>query len=204
MSDIQIGERQTVDRAKHPTLGEGRLVYDNGPCFFIADTGETERFRQWGGCGSRGKTSYVTVIRPNGSGVDLDTTNRESGKKHQRVVSLEGNRPGWMSSWFDEFHTYCHVFEPDDGGAPLKFAVHQLWVGGEKDNGNPPKSREHLMTVKGPRCVFVYYREQDAEKAKAAESMPVTKPRTKKTQPKGPPPGPDATRAEIDAWMRSA
>lgn len=32
--------RQTIERAKHPTLGLGTVTYDNGPAFFVSDDGE--------------------------------------------------------------------------------------------------------------------------------------------------------------------
>lgn len=201
---MTIGERQTVQRAKHPTLGEGRLVHDNGPAFFVADSGEVEHY----------KSAFCSQAwLKDGREIKFDTKGYPNAKSHQRIVRLSDGKPGWLSCWFDDFRTWCHVFEPDDGSDPFKFPVHQAWVGGEKDGGDPPKCREHLMTRKGRAGLFVYYREEDKAKADAAAKMPAAPKRsTKKTSAgrdiaaamKGPFPGPDATREQIAAWKAGA
>ena len=114
---MNIGERQTVQRAKHPTLGEGRLVYDNGPAFFIADSGEVEKYDAagWAGCGVSGSRAYA---QRGSERFELDTTDREKGPSHERVVTHDG-RPGWLVRWSDatskreRFH--WERFEPDGG-----------------------------------------------------------------------------------------
>jgi hypothetical protein len=128
VADPIIGERQTVSRAKHPTLGEGRAVYRNGPAFFVADSGDVVAYQKidMGRCGVSG--SFLRARAADGEKVELEVTKRDSGKTHERVVTEDG-RPGWLVWWFDEFGTWCNVFEPNDGGEPLKFGATYAHVG---------------------------------------------------------------------------
>lgn len=171
-----IGERQTVGRALHPTLGEGRVVYRHGPAFFIADSGEVEHFaRVTNGGASAGPppSSWVTAHRADGSSFKLEQHGRDHGRSHDRVVTEDG-RPGWLSWWTDEFGTWCHVFEGDDGGV-TKFAASYWHIGHPKDRRKKklPAARAHLMTIGGRGdFTFVYSREGDTpDKAAAAQSQ---------------------------------
>ncbi len=101
-----IGDRQIVQHAKHPTLGEGRLVYDSGPTFFLADSGEAVALQHAGPGGSKSgppRYSYSTA-QQDGKRIELDTTDRKCGPRHMRIVTLDG-RPGWLSWWFDDSRT---------------------------------------------------------------------------------------------------
>lgn len=199
---MNIGERQTVDKVRHPALGEGRLVYDNGPIFFVADSGEVEHYHflgERGSCSGPPKYSYCKAHREDGAVIEFDRTDRASGRRHDRIVTVDG-RAGWLVEWFDEFHTWCNVFEPDDGGEPIKFTASQAWVGGPQDNGsNTPAKRDHLFTRKGRGMVFTFYRERHKAKAEAAALMPDV-PKRKMGALSRPFPGPNATRKEIDEW----
>lgn len=201
MSEIQIGERQTVDRAKHPTLGEGRAVYDNGPCFFLADSGEVEHFKRPAGSGSRSsptRYSYAAFYRLDGSEVELETTDRESGQRHSRVVAEDG-RAGWLVQWSDATSKRERFiwfrFEPE-GGAPETMMIQRLWAGEKRHKSRPSIASpwNSIESVGGHQ--FTYRRESDA--------APVAK-LTRKTAPAGPMPGPNASREEITKWLsRSA
>lgn len=134
---MNIGERQTVQHAKHPTLGEGRLVYDNGPAFFIADSGEVEQYDSagWASVGIDGSRDYACKgsIR-----FELDTTGRKCGASHMRIVTRDG-RPGWLVTWDDDVSRRERFiwdrFEPDDGGDPITMMNTGWWLGEAKHYG---------------------------------------------------------------------
>ena len=208
---MNIGDRQTVQRAKHPTLGEGRLVYDNGPCFFLADSGEVEHYDKadFGGVGSaqssRGRYREHHAWKGYAQTV-FDTLDRECGPKHQRIVTQDG-RPGWLVSWDDATSRRERFnwerFEPDDGSAPETMMIQRLWVGGAGD-WNSRKKLENLHPWRSMGSIgghtFTFRLESDPAPAENA----APKRSAKKAAPRGPMPGPNATRAEIDAWRKSA
>lgn len=128
------GPRQTCDRAKHPALGEGWAIYDNGPASFVADSGETlqcERisFASSGVDGSRLRA------RIGGADVLLDVTKRQRGDSHTRKW-----HPRFGSGWLvaegrkDE-RGWPYRFDPDEGASFRWFAV-ELRGG----NGMEPKN----------------------------------------------------------------
>ncbi len=161
-----IGERQTVARARHPMLGEGRAVYRNGPDFFIADSGEVVEFTHMGLGGASEKRSWLVGHLPGGTRVELEQYGRDHGKHHDRIVTEDG-RPGWLSWWFDDFGTWCHVFEPD-GGEPQKFAATYCHVGHPKDRKKTklPAARAHFWTIgRGKDFTFVYSKEGETPQA---------------------------------------
>lgn len=171
MADPIIRERQTVARVQHPTLGEGRAIHRNGPAFFIADSGEVVEFTRMGlGGASSGPPprSWLVGHLPDGERVDLEQYGRDHGKAHERIVTEDG-RPGWLVWWFDDFKTWCNVFEPDDGGEPVKFAANYAHVGHPKDKKKTklPAARAHFMTLGRGTFAFVYSREGDTPKAAA-------------------------------------
>lgn len=91
------GPRQTIDRACHPTLGEGIAVYDNGDAFFQPDGGEPVPMRAigFGGSGSKPRRSYLWAVTTSGERVELETTGRQGGEVHRRRWSpIFG--PGWL------------------------------------------------------------------------------------------------------------
>jgi hypothetical protein len=184
---MNILARQTVDRAKHPTLGEGRAVFDNGPAFFVADSGEVESFKSigFGGCGKSG--SYLRAQRPDGTRIELDTTERQGGDSYWRAADSNGVR-GWLVSVarpLDEPRTgfMSRRWEPD-GGTPRKLYVTTMEVGPpgalkrseRRKSGNLLPSEEPWFTwmlTEGPQ--FVWCHERDADNAltqhKPAEQM---------------------------------
>mgnify|MGYP003558426350 FL=1 len=112
-----IGKRQTVDRAKHPTLGEGVAVYDNGPAFFRSDAGSVERYTRlgFGSCGVGG--SWLRAITVGGAEVRLDVTGRVHGDRHWRIMTY-GKARGWM---VQVAKPVLHWRWEPDGGTPIAF-----------------------------------------------------------------------------------
>lgn len=161
MKEPQIGDRQKVSRVKHPAFGEGRAVYQNGPAFFVADSGLVVHFDKIDAGGASQTRSWL-VARVDGTRVELEKIGRDHGKTHDRVVAEDG-RAGWLVWWFDEFGTWCNVFEPDDGSEPLKFGATFAYVGHPKDRKKAklPAERAHFMTVGRKGFEFVYSREGD-------------------------------------------
>jgi len=159
---VTPGERQTVARVRHHEFGEGTLVHRNGPASFTADSGEVVAFEKVAFGGSRSGPppySYTFGFLADGSKVELEQTGRDHGKRHDRIIAVDG-RAGWLVDWFDEFDNWCFIFEPDHG-APEKFAAGSMWVGGPKDRGGgkkwpPPHDREKLRTVQGRRGLFTF------------------------------------------------
>lgn len=170
MSEPTIGERQKVTRARHPSLGEGRAVYQNGPAFFIADSGHVVHFEQLDVGGASQTRSWLVARLPGGDRLEIDEVGRDHSKTHERIVSEDG-RPGWLVWWFDEFGTWCNVFEPDDGGESLKFGATFAHVGHPKDRNKTklPAARAHLMTVGRRDFTFVYSREGNTPQKAAAK-----------------------------------
>ncbi len=130
MSDIKPGPRQTVDRALHPTLGEGIAVYENGPAFFQADSGEVQHMAKLGLGGAGNNGSYLVARTTGGERIELNTTKRQRGEHHSHRWSpifgdgwlvLEssppGDRLGYIPARFD-----AH------GGAVVRFKVTVMHV----------------------------------------------------------------------------
>jgi hypothetical protein len=174
--DLQPGDRQTVDRAKHPTFGEGIAVYDNGPAWFRADTGEVETFKRisFGGCGVDG--SRLHAVRQSGERIDLDTTKRQAGDRHARIMTNSRVR-GWLVQIARLIDEPCtpfirERFEPD-GGTPVKMHVVVLQRGTpgalNRHERRKPKrflpEEEHWITYTlSDKTDFVFCYEQDADK----------------------------------------
>jgi hypothetical protein len=188
------GPRQTIDRACHPTLGEGVAVYDNGPAYFRADSGEVVPMRKvdFGGvCVTEG--SWLNAVTEAGKSVKLDTTKREHGTRWDRVVGqMHGH--GWLGRGGKKHPTsraqFCR-FEPDAGPA-FDFWMSAIWVGlpkhdtltrrlGAKKEKAVWEERKDcrwvtIKTIDG--SMFVYMREEDAksEPDKAAAPTPAAAP----------------------------
>lgn len=125
------GPRQTIDHVKHPTLGEGIAVYNNGPAYYQSNAGEVVMMRAiGGGCGTFGGAeyrSYITAFTPTGERVELDTTHRAKGDTHyRRWHSMHGE--GWLVHQHDVKDCWRHRFEPDDGKV-FTFDVKRMAVG---------------------------------------------------------------------------
>ena len=206
---MKIGERQTVQRAKHPALGEGRLVYDNGPAFFVADSGEVEQYTEagWAGSGLGTREHYGQL--PSRHRVLLDTTEREKGPSHLRIVTEDG-RPGWLVTWHDKVSDrerfIWERFEPDGTGEHETMMVQTIWVGRahEENSRKDIERRRQWRTLRtvGGHC-FVFRREDDPAPARVEAPPTIPTLGTRKAL-RGPMPGPNASRAEIDAWRRSS
>jgi hypothetical protein len=150
MSDYTIGPRQNVSRAKHPTLGEGIAVRENGPAFFKADSGEVvpmKRIRM-GGAGSRDGgpfRSYDIATALDGSEIELDTTHRESGDSHsRRWHSTHG--AGWLVFLGKKCEQAMPMrFDPDEGRS-FEMMVGSMQVGrpGALDAANKKRGKKRL------------------------------------------------------------
>jgi hypothetical protein len=127
MAHPEIGPRQTVDRAKHPTLGEGRLVHRHGPSFFVADSGEWCALTNVGSGGSSSspRRSWCTAEQ-DGKRIELDDTNRQSGARHDRAY-VHNHGVGWLI-WLIDGDCHHHRFEPDNGSV-FDLHVDTLWSG---------------------------------------------------------------------------
>ncbi len=177
------GPRQTIDRACHPTLGEGVAVYDHGPAFFRADSGEVVPMRKIGG-GAGVDGSWLNAVTETGERLRLDTTKREHGTQWERAVG-QMHGPGWLGQGGKKHPTaraqFCR-FEPD-AGPSVEFWMSAIWVGLPKHDPFTKKLSKRqekaiwedrrgcrwvtIKTIDG--SMFVYVREEDA-KADAAKS----------------------------------
>lgn len=180
-----IGPRQTVDRAKHPTLGEGRAVYDNGDAWFIPDEGEPVRMK-WiglGGASSNPRRSYKCAETLSGEQIDLETTDRAHGDRHhRRWHPIHGD--GWMvgiggSSWTKGGPT--ERWEGDNGTViPMRVECMKVgkpedWNGRRGIDGNRKKSRpaehEHWITYEIDGGETFVFRRASPEVLPIAEGM---------------------------------
>ena len=215
------GPRQTVDHAKHPTLGEGRAVYENGPAFFLPDVGEPVALRKigLGGVSSAPRRSYLTAHALDGTVVELETTDREHGDHHFRRWSpLHG--AGWLVSLGRKVDRACAMrFDPDEG-KPFEFIVHSMCVGrpayaaeivkdmrrknpGTKKRPPTPEEDTHWVTYGLADESVIAFRDGAPDTSTdVAPSAPIATSATPIAAASKFPP-PNATRAEIDAWLKS-
>lgn len=200
-----IGPRQTVDRACHPTLGEGRAVYDNGPAFFLPDVGEPVAMRSIGGGGSQSKPtrrSWLTARAIDGRAIELDTTDRARGERHYRRWHPT-HGPGWYVSGGKMGHDRWE----SDNGTTLPLEWSECRVGRPRKGKTKEEKAEddHWWTVTLRSGEVFSYRSEapfacevepgaSPVRAKAPTLTPLQRGRA------GFPP-PNATRAEIDAWV---
>ncbi len=220
----EIGSRQTVDRAKHPTLGEGRLVHQNGPAFFLADSGEWCSLTnvRWGGWSAardgKPERSYHRASQ-DGSPIELEITGRERGDTHRRIFS-----PMIGAAWLvnlgvaPERRAIANV-EPD-GGKPFEIVWYQWWVGlpehgGEKQSKKMDAERKAAgdagwQCYKGDFGTFAFCLEEEAGNARhylehRNDPKPETPKRGKRTAPSGPMPDfAGMTREQVKAWQEGA
>ena len=137
---------QTVDRSKHPTLGEGIAVYDNGPAFFKPDVGEAVPMRTigFGGSTSDPRRSWLVAVTADGKRVELETGDRPSGECHVhcwsplfgpgwRVTEAIPAYPGASASAAAKARWDASLgwtrFEPDDGSPPIRWQWDSVHVG---------------------------------------------------------------------------
>jgi hypothetical protein len=174
-SELIPSPRQTVDRAKHPDLGEGVVVYDNGPAWFRSDGGEVVPLASVGFGGASKDRHYLRAALPDGKRIELDTTGRQAGDRHVRVMTY-GKRRGWLvqvARPIDEPYTpfIRERWEPD-GGQVIKMHVVVLERGTPGANARyerrKPKrylpEEEHWITYTlSDKTTFVFCYEKDAE-----------------------------------------
>lgn len=149
------GPRQTVDRACHPDLGDGVVVYRNGPAWFRADAdGTIELYTrvEWGGC-SVTHGSWLWAHGEVGKR-RLDTTKRQRGDRHDRAVTMDG-APGWLvrlAHPLEEPRTGFarHRWEPD-GGAPELLYVVRFEVGPPGALKRSARRKSGLLTAEEER-----------------------------------------------------
>lgn len=188
-----IGARQTVDRARHPQLGEGRAVYEHGPAAFLADSGEVELLRDIapGGAGtkhsSRGRYEHLIAHPVSGDPFELDTLDRAKGESHRRIVSpMVG--PAWMVSVRGQKRKWIERVEPDSGAQHIVLEVRQAYVGLPPYNPRRNKQRgedQHWMTMETDKGSFSYQREEYAGKASPEPSEDSeAKPKAKRSRKK--------------------
>lgn len=120
------GPRQTIDHCAHPALGSGSAVYENGPAFFLADSGECVPMLNIGpgGCSTDrapgGRRSWLVATTMDGQRVELETTDRKRGDRHTRIVTYDG-RAGWMVNLPSAGRgAAIFRFEPDVGEHELR------------------------------------------------------------------------------------
>lgn len=171
---VTIGDRQTVDRAKHPTLGEGVAVYDNGPAFFRSDDGKIERYSELGIGGFGQGGSWLRAKLPSSETVRLDVTDRPHGDRHWRIMT-HGKVRGWLVQVAKPVLHWR--FEPDRGEAKVfEFSVMKVGTPGALEKQERRKDRRELpheqhwftWTTRGGEN-FVWCNERDADKVTWAE-----------------------------------
>jgi hypothetical protein len=121
------GPRQTIDIVRWPLHGEGRLVWGNGPAFFIPDSGEPaiDLVRaDWGGTTSDPPRSYQRVWPVAGSpAIEVDLRH---GDNHSRWFSpLFGD--GWLVTEAGPGHWMR--FEDLNDQIKLRFEMRGICVG---------------------------------------------------------------------------
>lgn len=121
-----IGARQTVDIVELAPWGRGRLVWKNGPAFFLADSGEIVELEKVGAGGARSNPamSWRGVWEHKDGGMK-EAVVIEPGEDHSRWFSpLFGD--GWLVFAAD----YKNVrFESHEGEVKLRFELLELCVG---------------------------------------------------------------------------
>lgn len=212
MQPFTPGPRQTVARAKHPTLGEGRAVYDNGPAFFLPDDGEPVALRKIDLGGSRSgppRYNYLVAHTLTGERIELETTGRPGGEHHYRRW-----HPTHGEGWYVGGAKTGHDRWESDAGPTIPLVWSELKVGrpGKKGKSKADKAEDDqwwtvVLTSGEVFCYrsaspFAATGEAPSASAVPAPVAAIHRPATPvAASPKFPPP--NATRAEIDAWLKS-
>ena len=210
-----IGPRQTVDRACHPTLGEGRAVYGNGPAFFLPDVGEPVAARsiEWAGASSKPvPRSWHVMVMDTGDRIELDTTDRERGERHYRRW-----HPTHGPGWYVGGAIVGHDRWESDSGIALPIVWDAMRVGrpvkGKTKAERAEDEQWWTVTLRNGE-VFTYRACPPGEEPKREErpapprkvvdftpAAPTATPAPSWAGAKFPPP--NATRAEVTAWLNA-
>lgn len=148
------GPRQTIDRARHPVLGEGIAVYRNGPAYFQPDGGEPVPMKSIdvGGVSTRPvKRTWLVAYTEAGERIELDTTDRQRGDRHFYCARTP-HGPGWMvhvGNRVTQFPLYR--FEPDNGAEPVEMQVHAMRVSGKYTTSLSTDHGEFRYTMPIPK-----------------------------------------------------
>jgi hypothetical protein len=188
---IEIGPRQTVDRAKHPTLGEGRAIYNHGPAWFWSDDGEPVAMRSidmGGGRAGPPRYDWLRGVTATGERIELETTDRASGDRHYRRWH-PAHGPGWLvaiggASWRKGGPT--ERWEGDNGTViPMRVAVMKVgkpgdWTSGGSQRKGTPAEHENWFTYELDTGEVFVFRRATLEDVPVAEDksrpIPATKP----------------------------
>ena len=109
ITDADAGTRQTVERLRHPALGDVVAVYDNGPSYLRTTDGSRVDVFNIGCGGASLARSWRVVRHADGSRVEADIITR--GDSHRRTSSPMLGM-GWMV-WLAE--GFLMRWEGDDG-----------------------------------------------------------------------------------------
>lgn len=131
-----IGERQTVDVIVHPTIGECRCVYRNGPSFLVAADG-TVTSLAWCGSGHSTEFGAYTIVRSHG-GSKVKCKRLRSGDSHHRAWSAMLGE-GWLVN-LAEGDTSTR-FDADDGRVVTFAWVRADVIGTEAYRALPTRKR---------------------------------------------------------------
>lgn len=109
-----IGPRQTVDVIAHPTLGEVRAVYGNGPRAFVASDGTATPFKRCGRGWNQERGMLLSVTEADGRRERYPI--KHCGDTHRRAWSAPFGE-GWLVSLASngEERLARERFDGDDG-----------------------------------------------------------------------------------------
>lgn len=131
------GPRQTQQRGTHEKLGPGLAVFENGPSFFIPDSGEpVEMFIAHGGSSS--KPTRRLWLRSSEGEIDITDEPRCDSHKpawHPRMG------PGWLV-WMPLKEHSCPMRFEADSGEMLAFEFEGVRVGKPGKEPKRPTGRD--------------------------------------------------------------
>jgi len=190
-------------------------VYGNGPAFFLPDVGEPVAARsiEWAGASSKPvPRSWHVMVMDTGDRIELDTTDRERGERHYRRW-----HPTHGPGWYVGGPVVGHDRWESDSGIALPVVWDAMRVGRPvKGKTKADKAEdEHWWTVTLRNGEVFTYRAcpPGEEQPKPAAPFPTIKapwePKDAPATPHAPAwagakfPPPDATRAEVTAWLNA-
>ena len=142
------GPRQTVDLVVWPERGQGRLIWKNGPAFFVPDDGGPVvhlKKADHGGSSSNPKRSWQRAWTLDGRMVEVDLVER--GESHNRRYSpLFGD--GWLIT--ERGPGYWERFEDDAGNVKVRFEMVELCVGRPPTRHKMQRSTTRMPKIDDP------------------------------------------------------